>query len=153
MPEGDLKQARELAVGLLSRREHSCRELLGKLKAKGIDTDTAVEAVNSLTAEGLQSDRRFAENYLHSRLQKGYGPVRLAQELNARGVDEDLIASSLDGLAVDWMDVLQSVRQKKFGRQRPAGFSEQARESRFLQYRGFTTDQIRHLYKHKNDDQ
>ena len=109
--------------------------------------------MDQLTAEGLQSDSRFAENYLHSRIQKGYGPLRLAQELNERGIDEQLIQSSLDGLGVDWMDILQSVRQKKFGRQPPPGFTAQAKESRFLQYRGFSADQIRHLYKNYETDE
>lgn len=102
----------------------------------------------------MQSDRRFADNYLHSRIQKGYGPSRLENELYERGIDAELVQSCLGALAVDWMDVLQSVRQKKFGPARPSGFSEQARESRFLHYRGFTADQIRNLYKnYKTDDQ
>ena len=108
--------------------------------------------LDQLTAERLQSDQRFAETYLHSRVQKGYGPVRLEQELYERGIEAQLIQSSLDGLDADWMDVLQSVRQKKFGRNLPAEFNEQAKDSRFLQYRGFTTDQIRHLYKNKKTD-
>lgn len=121
---------------------------------RGIEGELVDAVLEQLTAERLQSDQRFAETYLHSRIQKGYGPVRLEQELYERGIEAQLIQSCLDGLDADWMDVLQSVRQKKFGRNLPAGFNEQAKESRFLQYRGFTTDQIRHLYKNnKTDDE
>lgn len=119
---------------------------------RGIEGELVDAVLEQLTAERLQSDQRFAETYLHSRIQKGYGPVRLEQELYERGIEAQLIQSCLDGLDADWMDVLQSVRQKKFGRNLPAGFNEQAKESRFLQYRGFTTDQIRHLYKNKKTD-
>ena len=119
---------------------------------RGIEGELVDTVLEQLAAEGLQSDPRFAETYLHSRIQKGYGPVRLEQELYERGIEAQLIQSCLDGLDTDWMDVLQSVRQKKFGRTLPAGFNEQAKESRFLQYRGFTTDQIRHLYKNKKTD-
>ncbi len=136
----------------MARREHSRKELRAKLKAREIDSDLADTVLEQLAAEGLQSDQRFAESYLHSRIQKGYGPVRLEQELYERGIAEQLIQSVLDALDTDWMDVLHSVRLKKFGRARPSGFNEQAKESRFLQYRGFTTDQIRHLYKNKKTD-
>ncbi len=107
---------------------------------------------DELASEGLQSDQRFTEIYLHSRIQKGYGPLRLAQELNQRGIDKQLIQSCLAGLGIDWRDILISVRQKKFRHVLPTGFAEQAKESRFLQYRGFTTEQIRHLYKNNDDN-
>jgi len=126
--------------------------LYAKLKAKGIEPGLIEQLVDRLTSEGLQSDQRFTESYLHSRIQKGYGPARLEQELYERGIDEQLIQSSLHGLDADWKEIINSVRQKKFGRGWPTGFNQQAKESRFLQYRGFTTDQIRHLYKNKNTD-
>jgi len=106
--------------------------------------------IEQLISEGLQSDQRFTETYLNSRLQKGYGPVRLRQELGERGIDDNLIDICIDNLAIDWRDVLHSVREKKFGEKLPAGFNEQVKESRFLQYRGFTADQIRQFYKTDN---
>jgi len=45
------------------------------------------------------------------------------------------------------MQRLDLVRQKKFGKAMPADYKEQARQSRFLQYRGFSTEQIRRLFK------
>jgi regulatory protein len=36
------------------------------------------------------------------------------------------------------------VRHKRFGSELPEDFKERARQARFLQYRGFTTDQINH---------
>jgi len=107
--------------------------------------------INQLAREGLQSDQRFTESYLHSRLQKGYGPVRLKQELRERGIAGELIEESLANLDIDWMDALHSVRVKKFGKSLPSGYREQAKEARFLQYRGFSTDQIRRFYKNNED--
>jgi regulatory protein len=137
---------------LLARREHSLKELRAKLKAKGIAPELIDTVTTRLANEGLQSDQRFTESYLHSRIQKGYGPSRLEQELYERGIDEQLVQSCLENLALDWMEILASVRSKKFRQALPVGYSEQARESRFLQYRGFTTEQIRHFYKNKKND-
>jgi len=109
--------------------------------------------LDQLVRENLLSDARFTEAYLCRRVEKGYGPVRLRQELRERGIDDALIASGLDALEVDWMDVLRLVRKRKFGSTPPAGRKERAAESRFLQYRGYTMEQIRHLYERRQDDQ
>lgn len=102
--------------------------------------------LDQLAREGLQSDRRYAETYLDSRARKGYGPVRIRQELRERGIADSLIDESLDASALDWTAVLAAVRDKKFGGAPPADFNERARQSRFLQYRGFSAEQIRRAY-------
>jgi len=35
------------------------------------------------------------------------------------------------------------VRRKRFGAEPPRDFHERAKQARFLQYRGFTSDQVR----------
>ena len=102
--------------------------------------------LDRLAREGLQSDRRYAESYLDSRARKGYGPARIRLELRERGVADELVEDCLDALAIDWMDILHSVREKKFGAAAPGGYADRARESRFLQHRGFSGEQIRRLY-------
>ena len=73
--------------------------------------------------------------------------MRLAMELRERGIEEDLIEACIENLDIDWMDTLHSVRQKKFGEKLPVDYNAQLKESRFLQYRGFTVEQINKLYK------
>ena len=45
----------------------------------------------------------------------------------------------------------RSVREKKFGPERPADYRERARQSRFLQYRGFTGEQIQSAFDDDDD--
>lgn len=68
-------------------------------------------------------------------------------ELRERGIDKDLIETCIESLDIDWMDTLHSVRQKKFGEKLPGDYNAMLKESRFLQYRGFTVDQIKQLYR------
>ena len=103
--------------------------------------------MHGLAIEGLQSDHRYTESFLNSRINKGYGPVRLAMELRERGIEADLIETCIKNLDIDWLDTLNSVRRKKFGEKLPVDYSAQLKESRFLQYRGFTVEQIKKLYK------
>lgn len=126
-------------------------ELERKLRVKGIPAGQVSGVIDGLIREGVQSDQRFAESYLHSRLQKGYGPVRLRLELRERGITDELIEEAFASLDVDWMDALRSTRLKKFGKKLPRDIRDKARESRFLQYRGYTMDQIRRLYNNNED--
>ena len=53
------------------------------------------------------------------------------------------IETALDAAAEDWVAVARETRRKRFGAAGPADFHERARQARFLQYRGFTSEQIR----------
>ena len=134
----------------MARREHSALELKRKLRLRGYE-EPAVEALlAALAREGLQNDGRFAENYIHHRLQKGFGPLRLELELKQRGISAELISQYLDRTGREWVERATAARDKRFGGKPPASFQEQARQARFLQQRGFSGDQIRQLFKTGN---
>jgi regulatory protein len=73
--------------------------------------------------------------------------VRIRRELQERGVPEELIEQAFESMDVDWSDAIATVREKKFGRKLPSEFKERSRQSRFLQYRGFSGEQIRRLFR------
>jgi len=129
-------------MDLLARREHSVAELRAKLIAKEFDPAEVDEAVARLAEEGLVSDDRFAEAFLTSRVRKGQGPLRIRQELERRGVPDELIVTHLERVTVDWDALARLVRDKKFGLRRVADYRDWARQARFLQYRGFSGEQI-----------
>ena len=129
-------------MDFLARREYGRGELVKKLIAKGFDRDAAEEAVDGLSAEGLQSDARFAESFVQSRINQGKGPVRIRLELAQRGLSDATIELALEEVQADWHELAREIRSKKFGRARPADFIEKARQMRFLQYRGFEQDHI-----------
>lgn len=129
-------------MDLLARREHSVAELRAKLTAREFDADAVDAAVNRLAEEGLIDDRRFAAAFVASRVRKGQGPVRIRVELERRGVSTDTVVACLDQGDIDWDDLACSVRIKKFGPERAPDYREWARQAKFLQYRGFTGEQI-----------
>jgi regulatory protein len=123
------------------RREHSRVELHRKLAHKGFPTDLIEDELTRLVEERFQDDDRFAESYIRYRAGSGYGPVKIKLELNQRGVNESISGAALDRSAIDWFERGRSVWQKKFGNV-ASDYKERARHARFLQYRGFTSDQI-----------
>ena len=131
----------ERAMNLLARREHSVAELVTKLSAD-FEYDEIIAGISKLTKANLQSDQRFAENYLRYRSQRGFGYQKIRQELKERGVDAELISEALAESDIDWFALAAGVRCKRFGEQQPEDFKERAKQQRFLQYRGFTHEQI-----------
>ncbi|MCH7821221.1 MAG: regulatory protein RecX [Proteobacteria bacterium] len=138
----DSAKARKKAMDYLARREHGRVELLDKVTAAGFGADVAEDAIAQLTAEGLQSDRRFVEAFIRSRIDQGKGPTRIRADLGQRGIVENLIDDGLTDVQQNWHDLARGVRQKKFGASWPADFETKARQMRFLQYRGFEPDHI-----------
>ena len=138
-------------MDLLARREHSARELRNKLLLRGFEREEAEQAIEGLAADGLVSDERFAEAFVASRGRKGQGPVRIRGELEQRGVADDLIAASIGRVEVDWTVAAFDVRRKKYGLGAPRDIRERARQSKFLQYRGFTGEQVRRALDMDNE--
>jgi len=134
--------ARKKAMDFLARREYGSDELIGRLKGAGFEADLAISTVETLTDEGLQDDRRFAEAYARSKLGRGSGPLRIRQVLLEKGLTEAVAETAVTELEADWCELARQVRAKKFGLGTPADFKEKARQMRFLQYRGFSTEQI-----------
>ena len=111
------------------------------LKAE-FEADEIASLLELLIKSKLQSDQRFAESYLHHRSQRGFGSQRIKQELKERGVDARLISTTFEQADINWFSLAASVRCKRFGEKNPANFKDRAKQQRFLQYRGFTHEQI-----------
>lgn len=134
------------ALKLLARREHNARELKRKLKARGISDEDADSAVAHATAEGWQSDPRYAGMLVRTRIAGGYGPVRIEAELEVAGVPAEEIRAALDGAEVDWSALAAQIHARKFGAP-PRGPAERAKHYRYLQGRGFDSGQIARALK------
>jgi regulatory protein len=140
--EGHATAARAAAVALLARRDFASGELLARLAQRGFEAAAAAEAVAMLAGEGLVNDARYAENYVTYHAGRGQGPVRLAADLRTRGVTPELIEAAL-AHGPDWRALARAARERRFGKGLPQNFRERARQGRFLQYRGFSSDHIR----------
>ncbi|MFO7762877.1 MAG: regulatory protein RecX [Wenzhouxiangellaceae bacterium] len=150
-PEGSdsaLAEAREAALRLLARREHSARELETKLLGKGWPGSDASQVISDLAADGLQSDRRFAESFARQRAGRHYGPRRILAELAQRGIDSGLAAEALESLEVDFAELAADFYRRKYGNADPdPDYRERARRSQALYRRGFESEHLRGLIR------
>ena len=141
------KTARHVAMDLLSRREHSCHELSQKLSRRDFSDEDVAHALLSLQQDNLLNDARFAESYVNQRRQKGYGPLRIRQELIQKGIAATLIDDTLQVYQGDWFEIMQEQREKKFGRPIPEDYREKMKQARFLQNRGFSPESVMRLFR------
>ncbi len=140
-------------MDFLARREHSELELARKLTTRGYAADTVAATLADLVADSLLSNARFAEAFVHSRIQRGSGPQKIRAELRERGITDDLIDSSLDAHADGWRELARQVRAKRFGNGQPGDFRERSRQMRFLQQRGFSAEQIKGVFRDGDFDE
>lgn len=138
----DPTEARKKAMDYLARREHGRGELLDKLTRFGFDADVAADAVAGLVEDGLQSDERFAEAFVRSRINQGKGPQVIRADLRQRGLAGSMVDIALEEANEDWYALARAARLKKFGSDIPSEFRDKARQMRFLQSRGFEQDHI-----------
>lgn len=148
----DADEARRYALRALGRREHGARELAHKLARTGLAEAEADSIVETLAADGWQSDTRFSELLIRSRVAQGYGPLRIRAELAAKGVDEALISGALSAVEFDWAVRLRQLYTRRYP-EAPASAKERASRYRFLAGRGFTSEQIRSALKTSEFDE
>jgi len=94
--------ARALCLRLLTARARTRAELSGQLTKRGYPDDIRDRVLDRLAAAGLVDDTDFAQEWVRSRRAKaGKSKRALAAELQTKGIDNDVIASALDGLGAD----------------------------------------------------
>ncbi len=79
------------ALRLLSGREHSRAELERKLAGHEEEPGQLRRVLDDLQAKGFIDDARVAESVVHRRAGK-LGAARIRQELQAKGLDAELVA-------------------------------------------------------------
>ncbi|NJD31612.1 MAG: regulatory protein RecX [Gammaproteobacteria bacterium] len=141
--EADERAVRTAALALLAGRDFGRVELARRLERRGYP-ETVVEAVIAgLVAERLLSESRFIEQFIRMHAGRGHGPLRIRAELRERRIADAEIDAGLDAAGEDWTAIARETRRKRFGAAGPADYRERARQGKFLQYRGFTSEQIR----------
>lgn len=143
-------KARTRALDYLAHKPRTEFEVRRKLEQKEYASPVIERVVTYLHDRGYLNDEEYAEEYVRNRFaSKGYGPVRLRQELRKRGVDRSLAEAAVDDFFEE-ADALDAAREKA-----EKGWARYAREEdarkrrdklyRYLKRRGYTYDTIRQV--------
>ena len=129
--------AYDKALTLLVRREHSAKELKSKLARRGLDADAASAALEKLQSKDFQSDARFGEMLVRSRIEGGYGPRWIIAELRTHGIGDEQARALLDAAEVDWNEQVRRQLRRRYGGRPAASHAERVKRAAFLLRRGF----------------
>ncbi|NKB47680.1 MAG: RecX family transcriptional regulator [Legionellales bacterium] len=123
-----------------------------KLQQRGFADNVIENVLQELVTQGWQSDERWAQSLIHSRMQRGYGPLRICAELKQHGLDAQQITQYLAAHeSDDWYALCQQVQRKRF-KHWPQDALALSKQQRFLQYRGFNHEQIQSVFATMDDE-
>ncbi len=132
------------AIYSLAMREHSRLEMYNKLHkkeyAEGVDLHALLD---DLEEKDYLNEERFTESFVRCRVLRGQGSEKITNDLRARGIKPSLISNTMQVADVNWFELAEAQREKKFGENKPVNFKEKARQMRFLFGRGFDSEVIR----------
>lgn len=116
--------AYDAAVGLLARRAHSRAELRRKLARRGYGAEEVDGVILRLERQGYVDDAAFAAGHVRRR-SRSRGPLALAAELAARGVDRAAAEAAVAGLdAAAQLSAATRLAEQLCAGRRPAGYKE-----------------------------
>ncbi|MFS9383163.1 recombination regulator RecX [Citrobacter sp. ANG330] len=149
------------AVRILAVRDHSEQELRRKLAAPVMGKNGPEEIV--ATPEDYDrviawcyehqylDDDRFIARFIASRSRKGYGPARIRQELNQKGIARESTEKAMRECEIDWSAIAREQAHRKYGEPLPTAFSEKVKVQRFLLYRGYLMEDIQQIWRNFDD--
>ncbi|MEY4588554.1 MAG: recombination regulator RecX [Pseudomonadota bacterium] len=149
------QQLYHYALSLLARRDHSRTELQQKITRRfGAEArELLLGTLDRLEAEHYQSDLRFAQLYINSRLQRGFGLNRIKLELQQKGISKALFAPLvLDSTVKEHeQQQLERIWRKKFNAP-PSNSKERYQQQAHLINKGFRRELIELFFCGINQD-
>lgn len=134
-----------IAIGLLSRRDYSIRELTRYLLRSTPDEDMVSAVITQLHEQHFLDDLRIAERERDKGLKKFHGPTRIKQEMKQKGIPDDIITQVMEH-DINWYDLAEQYRCRKFGVSLPDDPKDKSKQIRHMQYKGYPFQIIMELY-------
>jgi len=133
------------ALDLLSRREHSSKEIREKLLLRFDDNIIINSVITKLEENNLINNTRFAEAYVSSRKRKGFGPKKISFELLSKGVSESVANRVIDEEG-GWKRAAKLAFTKKFKNGLSSDVKNSLKQKSFLKNRGFGFKEIESVF-------
>ena len=138
-------QAKTCAYRYLAASWRTTGEVRRHLSRQGFSEAVVRLVLEHCRRQGYLDDRIYAEQYIARRLQRGYGPLRIAQELSDKGIDHAIYEPILSSLDPDELFQLAkrmaAKKEKSLGRQLSPR-DKRAKIGRHLYYRGYSQSVI-----------
>lgn len=136
------KTALEYAAAVLSIRALSTAELRNKLYKKEYPSSEIRQVIEDFTRKGYLNDALYAESLCSTLTERGDGKKKIAGKLHLKGIDQELIQQTLQGLDAEIPEdeaAWQALQRKKATLLREEDLRKRKEKAiRFLAGRGFS---------------
>ena len=152
MPKNLNSDITKLITKYLSIREHSKLELQNKLSQKGHDLDNIRDCIDEFSSKDIQSDIRFTEEFIRSKLKKNKGPRLISSELVSRGITDSVINKKISEISYqEWCTVAFLALKKKLNGS-SVSIEDKDKIYSFLISRGFEHKMIKYAIDEQKDE-
>lgn len=146
------EQITDAVIRLLANRDHSKHELINKLQSRCEHLESLEQVIAECEEKGYQSDTRFAQMIIRTRIEQWYGLERVEQELDAKGIEAEVSQLALEEAECDWYSVASECFIRKYQRSYNADDPKSyAKTVRAMAGRGFTMEQVFHAIPGANE--
>ncbi|MFA5156398.1 MAG: regulatory protein RecX [Candidatus Omnitrophota bacterium] len=139
------EKAKNYCFLLLKFRLRSENELRSRLKKKKFDEPVIRKAIDFLKEKKFIDDAAFARGWADSRLKKGMGARRIAQELALKGIDKRLIEGEVARIKEDYPETETALEIARRRKEKMKDVDPQKIRQRIYGYlirRGFSPDVV-----------
>lgn len=153
--EAAFSAAKERALHLLSQRAYTEKEIEDRLTRHEYDADCSRRVIAWLNELGYLDDEAYAHRWVDQRTQsKGFGPVRLRQELMRKGISQEIVEHALaQNDETEYEAIAYEQAKKRLLRQGETTLQEvRPRLYGFLQRRGFPSSIIGRVMRRLSDE-
>ena len=152
MPKNLNSDITKLITKYLSIREHSKLELQNKLSQKGHDLSDIRDCIDEFSSKNIQSDIRFTEEFIRSRLKKNKGPQLILSELITRGISDNIIQKKISEISYqEWCKAAFLALNKKLNGP-SVSIENKDKIYSFLISRGFDHKMIKYAMDEQKDE-
>lgn len=145
------KRVRLRCMHLLQKADKTERQLRQKLKEGGYPPFLVDDALDYVKSYHYVDDERYARYYVQQQ-SAGKSRLRLKQDLQTKGVPEEIIRLVLEEEEVDEEASLRKLAQKKVASVRPQTPVDWQKISRYLAGKGYGFSTIRHVIGQLQDE-
>lgn len=143
---------RNRALYWLGQREFSVHDFRTKLERVCEDEVMIENLLEDFIAKDWLNEQRYMASFVRQKVSAGLGLFRIKQELNQHGIKPSESELYFEQMAFDWFEQALATYQKKYGRAECDDFKEKAKRYRYMQYRGFSPDQIKYAMEAQAQD-
>lgn len=143
---------RSRALYWIAKKEYSISGLQEKLAQVCDDEIMIADLVEDFITRDWVNDQRYMASYIRLKTNAGLGWQRIKRELIQNGLKESDVNLFFEASDYDWYEQAVRTYQKKYGTQPCDDYKENAKRFRFMQYRGFTSEQIKYAMQNQSSD-